>query len=456
MSGKKNHRSTNDYLQYLKGELSRQERHAFERGLEADPFEQEAMEGMETHDSGQVEQDLLSMHVRLRKRLSRRRRVAFYSIAATVASLLIVGTVFLKVHDFDPRSQEKELYPEESQALSPEADQIEDSESESPPSPEAAKVPSKGIGETKVIAEGEMEPNKEPKEESKDEMDVSAMAAPTPVTDEQEEEQITYLEAEAVERENEARAARTSKELRKSKKSLDQPVAVQAQEAPELTLNNKELEQMLSGKVSGIVISAEDQGPIPGAVVVNRDLKSGVFTDIDGRFGIPVEQDTPTTLVASFVGMETQEYQVRDGAHVELLMQPDVSTLDEVVVVGYIAEGDDLPTGSSFELYQAEEQEGAEYNVPEPSIGFKDYKSYMEENLRYPGDEGFSQKEVVVLKFVVTRAGEVEDIVALRSPGESFTKEASRLLLDGPAWNPASNEKGTRDQSVRMRIVFKR
>ena len=44
MSGKNKHRSANDYLQYLKGELSSQDRHTFEKGLEADPFEQEAME----------------------------------------------------------------------------------------------------------------------------------------------------------------------------------------------------------------------------------------------------------------------------------------------------------------------------------------------------------------------------------------------------------------------------
>ena len=104
MSAKKKHRNANDYLQYLKGELSGKERHSFERGLEADPFDKEAMEGLEMLAPGEVEEDLLSMHDLLRKRLHRRRRRTIYSIAATVASLLIIGTVFINIYDFNPKS----------------------------------------------------------------------------------------------------------------------------------------------------------------------------------------------------------------------------------------------------------------------------------------------------------------------------------------------------------------
>jgi len=63
---------------------------------------------------------------------------------------------------------------------------------------------------------------------------------------------------------------------------------------------------------------------------------------------------------------------------------------------------------------------------------------------------------VVVLKFHVDRDGTISNIQTLRSPDESFTKEAIRLLQKGPAWNPARNESGTTDDVVRMRIVFKR
>ena len=45
MAAKRKHRSTNEYLKYLRGELSPEERYSFERDLEADAFEREAMEG---------------------------------------------------------------------------------------------------------------------------------------------------------------------------------------------------------------------------------------------------------------------------------------------------------------------------------------------------------------------------------------------------------------------------
>ena len=80
----------------------------------------------------------------------------------------------------------------------------------------------------------------------------------------------------------------------------------------------------------------------------------------------------------------------------------------------------------------------------------------MEQNIEFPQVNTDLQRAIVVLKFMVTRNGEVKEVVALKSPGEAFTREAIRLLMEGPAWNPASTDGETKDESVRMRIVFKR
>ena len=114
MSGKKKHRTADELLQYMRGELSNQERYALEREMETDPFEKEALEGMEDLTHGEAEADILSLHARLRKRLARRRRIAIYSAAATVGSLLIIGTIFIQIFDISPRTanetiSEKEL-----------------------------------------------------------------------------------------------------------------------------------------------------------------------------------------------------------------------------------------------------------------------------------------------------------------------------------------------------------
>ncbi len=455
MSGKNKHRSANDYLQYLKGEISSQERHAFEKGLEADPFEQEAMEGLESLETGQAEQDILYLHNRLRKRLSRRRRVAFYSVAATVASLLIVGTVFLKIHDFNPSSDEKQVYPEEAfdSGTPPEALTItpaqQETEAEEPVSPtqergqeSTEKTPVKEIEPIKIVDQKEAELEKVETydfalaEEEKAEVEVSMMAAPAP---------ITHMEAEPKARDTEDRVTQSARNSGKRKKSMAQPVAQSPQEI-----------SMLTGKVSGIVISAEDQGPISGAIVENRELNSGVFTDLDGRFDIAVQEDTPNTLVASFIGMETQEYSVTGETDIELILEPDPITLEEVVVVGHVSHRASSPV-SSTQVVRYDDQEGAaDYLIAEPSVGYKEYKKYIEEHIQFPVDDTVTEKAVVVLKFNITRSGEISDVTALRSPGELFSAEAIRLLMEGPAWNPASTDKGTKDEQVRMRIVFKR
>jgi len=431
MSGKNKHRSANDYLQYLKGELSNQERHAFEKGPEADPFEQEAMEGLETLETEQAEQDILYLHNRLRKRLSRRRRVTFYSVAATVASLLIVGTLFLKIQNFNPSPDEKQVYTEDFfDSGTPEA------EAEEPVSPTQERVqelpekaPLKVIDPTIAIVEAQ---DAEPAEaETYD----YAM----------EEDPITHMEAEPVAKAAENTVAQTTQKSGRQKKSMAQPVVSQ-----------EELEQMLTGQVSGVVISAEDQGPIPGAIVENRALNSGVITDMEGRFDIAVQEDSPTTLVASFIGMETQEYQVSDGAQVELLMQPDAIALEEVVIVGHVSQREHSPV-SSTKVVRSDEKEGdPEYSVAEPSVGYKAYKKYIEEHIQFPVADIETDKAVVVLKFKITSQGEISEVSALRSPGELFSEEAISLLKEGPSWNPASNENGPIDDWIRMRIVFKR
>jgi hypothetical protein len=447
MSGKNKHRSANDHLQYLRRELSNRERFVFEKGLEADPFEQEAMEGLETLEANQAEQDILDLHNSLRKRLSRRRRVAFYSIAATVASLLIVGTVFLKIQNFNPSSDEKQVYPEESfdsgtpfeaQAIPPVQKEAAITEPVSPtPDKTLDRTQADPIPESepiKIVDQKDKEPNKietydfAMPEEDQAETEASIMAVPAPMKEDLKEEQITHLEAEPKARDKEKRVTQSARNSGKRKKSMAQPVAQSPQEI-----------SMLSGKVSGIVISAEDQGPIPGAMVENRTFNSYVVTDIDGRFDIAVQEDTNTMIAASFIGMETKEVSVEGGTDVELVLQADPIALEEVMVV---------------KSENAEEL--AAYTVAEPSVGYEAYKSYIEEHIQFPVENTASEKAVVVLKFKITRKGKIREVAAIRSPGEAFSAEAIRLLKEGPSWIPANNEDGPLDDWIRMRIVFKR
>lgn len=87
-------------------------------------------------------------------------------------------------------------------------------------------------------------------------------------------------------------------------------------------------------KVSGIVLSAEDNEPIIGASVLVKGTTIGTITDIDGKYAIGDIPATAKTLVISYVGMETEEIPIRAGEQ-RVIMKSDSKALDEVIVVAY-------------------------------------------------------------------------------------------------------------------------
>jgi len=209
-------------------------------------------------------------------------------------------------------------------------------------------------------------------------------------------------------------------------------------------------------QLSGVVISAEDMNPLPGASVMVKGTDSGYVADMQGRFSVPAGEQAQTTVVASYIGMVTDEYQLDNEQENRVVMQPDLETLNEVVVLAYDTPKETYPV-SAVQKVQVEQQDYyAEYRGAEPAGGIEAYKIYMEKNIQFPAGDTLSKREVVVLKFSVKPDGNLSGILTLRSPGQAFTEEAIRLLEEGPAWNPAQGENGTTDDEVRMRIVFKK
>ncbi|MGJ8743960.1 SusC/RagA family TonB-linked outer membrane protein [Polaribacter sp.] len=85
-------------------------------------------------------------------------------------------------------------------------------------------------------------------------------------------------------------------------------------------------------KVSGTVTSSEDQGPIPGVSVVIKDTKNGVSTDFDGLFSI--NANVGDVLEFSYIGMIPKSLMVKN-ATMNVVLDPSVESLEEIVVIGY-------------------------------------------------------------------------------------------------------------------------
>ena len=85
--------------------------------------------------------------------------------------------------------------------------------------------------------------------------------------------------------------------------------------------------------VKGLVISSEDNQPLPGVAVLEKGTTNGTVTDVDGNYSINVGENS--TIVVSFIGFATQEINVAGQNIINVTMQSDSKELDDVVVVGY-------------------------------------------------------------------------------------------------------------------------
>ena len=97
-------------------------------------------------------------------------------------------------------------------------------------------------------------------------------------------------------------------------------------------------------KISGKVISADDQNPVIGAIVKIKGTVNGTSTGMDGTFKISAR--TTDILVVSFMGYQTQELTVGNQTNIVFTLSPAIGTLDEVVVTGYATQRKKDITGS--------------------------------------------------------------------------------------------------------------
>jgi TonB-linked SusC/RagA family outer membrane protein len=98
------------------------------------------------------------------------------------------------------------------------------------------------------------------------------------------------------------------------------------------------LPMMIYSQSKTITGSVTDDGglPIPGATILVKNSKNlGATTDFDGNFNITIPSNQTKILVFSYLGYTTQEVNVSNTTNVNLIMIPDQTQLDEVVVIGY-------------------------------------------------------------------------------------------------------------------------
>src|SRR5690606_33906821 len=80
-------------------------------------------------------------------------------------------------------------------------------------------------------------------------------------------------------------------------------------------------------------VNEENGNPLPGSSVLEKGTTYGTVMKMDGHFSIEVEEEV--ILHISFIGYLSREVKVESQAPLNILLTPDISSLREVVVVGY-------------------------------------------------------------------------------------------------------------------------
>ena len=90
---------------------------------------------------------------------------------------------------------------------------------------------------------------------------------------------------------------------------------------------------LFAQQITGIITDEQGQ-PLPGVNIVIKGTATGTVTDLDGRFDITVP-DRNSVLVISYVGYLQEEVTVSNQTEFNLTLIPDVTDLEEVVIIGY-------------------------------------------------------------------------------------------------------------------------
>lgn len=105
-------------------------------------------------------------------------------------------------------------------------------------------------------------------------------------------------------------------------------------------------------KITGTVISGDDNEPIIGAAVVVKGTTNGTVTNIDGTFSLNVPNNAKT-LEISYVGMKKQEVAVKNG--LKIILESDSQNLSEVVVTAMGLNREKKSLGYAIQEVKSEE-----------------------------------------------------------------------------------------------------
>ena len=444
MKGNNRHIDFEAIRRYWADEMTPEERNAFEKELQKDPFLAEAFEGME-----QLSPEEMAQHIReLSPQVASPKKNDKFRVAAAAASVLILVSIGIlwfqiqkensvpKVTQAEKIESPSEVQEKEPITVQPEPVRVVTKTDLKKLQPLQAKVETEKALEATELAE--MSPKILPIEKKE----------PEEAANVQEEIELELAEALTGKVQG---IMVDSKDLQLTKSATNQA-------KPDGNIRIRGYAKLDSDKtivttktLRGKIISAADKMPLPGVTLAEKGSSNGAITDVEGNFELPLI-DSNSTVVVSFIGMESKEISPADSTTAIIELEPDQLALDEVVVVGYGVQKKESGIGSKT-LVETENQLRLEQAAP--LGGYKELREYLGKNALLPGDYP-KKKEVVRLKISLDAQGKIQGFQNLNDAPEALFEKVKSLILKGPKWQPALNDKQPTKSFVKLRVVFQK
>jgi tonB-dependent receptor plug len=368
-----------DIKDYLRGNRKGKPAHQLEREALSDPFLYEALEGLTTTPSDPIDGLIrLERHLDTRARSSRKKSRGWLYVAASFLVLAICGTVWLlQVQD------EKAGFQTDMAQLSPEN--------------------TRSAG-TLILSNGKR---------------VDLLEKDT-LKDRQPEEEQVKMQRSAVE-------------------DKQEKAVVMSADVAEVQVNDSSAEANMQTNVVEGIVTDEKNEPIPGVSVMISGTSTGICTDQEGRFRMDILKEK-AHMTFSFIGMETQGFEVTAGSHLNVKLKAQ-AVVDDVVVTG-LGKRENLKmksaTASGDSVMPKIRLRGMSSVVSSAPDSLNDvalFNQYMEKALRFPKtDLEANHAGVIQVSFVLNKKKVPSSIRIKDGFSKESNKEMIRLLAEGPKW----------------------
>lgn len=434
---------------YRNGELTHEEMHEVEKLMLENPLYEDGFEGLDALTDDLLDADLSELDTRLDSLLEpENSKSGFWTIwrgiAAAIVFLLIATSLFFLKEDKPvpnklltenkktPKTEEADSLPAANQSTL-NADSIEDDTElifedtfeESAPMPELKAFEQLTIASIK-INDKQLTLQALVDIENDTPRLIIPMEGLVSILNEQEAAQILKGQVEGL-----------------RVQGLQAQPAPEARQSADLDAKASTETTTVRGKVTG----ADDDLPLPQVTVLLEGTTNGTATTLEGQYTL-TNVPKNATLVFRYLGYITQTIKVGEQDTVNVQLEPDATSLGEVVVTGVAAA--EPEKALSFSVTNIE--------AAQPVDGFPEFNSYLKDNIRYP-EEAKSEniRGRVTVEFTVDADGYLSDFEIIRGLGYGCDEEAIRLVREGPQWEPKKQgaNKNPVSSRVRVRIRFR-